>query len=235
MQRDGRPGTDRNAGDFWLTVPQAVYLEATRDIETAVKLTQNDPKVLVVDVMLRLSRVSIPDDEHVGRREAKEAVLRALNSKRGRYGAALRKLREKLIAGLVVKGRRGPRLPLELIDPAEFTGLELSGVNAGSRTTGEVVWYDLQISAQAQVESLARETQFEPWEGTGDQLAKLLEWAPTTCGGDLDKLPSRDELLRLHRKRFGSRRGISQPIMREVRQQLASERSKQGGLPTHRR
>ena len=222
MQRDGRPGTDRNAGDFWLTVPQAVYLEATRDIETAVKLTQNDPKVLVVDVMLRLSRVSIPDDEHVGRREAKEAVLRALNSKRGRYGAALRKLHGKLIAGLVVKGRRGPGLPLELIDPAEFTGLELSGVNAGSRTTGEV-------------ESLARETQFEPWEGTGDQLAKLLEWAPTTCGGDLDKLLSRDELLRLHRKQFGPIRGISQEIMRKVREQLASKRSKQGGLPTHRR
>jgi hypothetical protein len=235
MHKTRTPGADGNAGDFWLTVPQAVYLEATRDIETAVELTQDDPNVLVIDVMRRLSRISIPADAHGDRRAAKAAAVRGLDSTRGRYRAALRKLHEKLVAGLIVKGRRAPGLPLELIDPAEFSGLELSGVNAVSRTTGEAVWHDLRISARAQVDSLAKETQFEPWDETGDPLPKLLDWAPTTCGGDLDKLRSRDELLRLHRKQFGPVRGISQEIMRVVRRQLAPERSKQGGLPTHRR
>jgi len=235
MQKTQTPGSDRNTGDFWLSVPQAVYLEATRDIATAVKLTHDDPAVLIVDVMRRVGRIDIPGDEGAGRREAKEVALRALGPTRGRYDAALRKLADKLIGGLPIKGRREPGLPLELIDPAEFTGLELSGVNAVNRTTGEVVWYDLRISARAQVKILARESAFEPWESTGDPLPELLEWAASTCAGNLNKLPGREELLRRFRKKYGPVRGIGPHIMREVRRQLASKTSKQGGAPTHHR
>jgi hypothetical protein len=235
MRQAGKSQSDRNTGDFWLAVPQAVYLEATRDIETTVKLTHDKPKVLEMDAMLRLGRIDIPGAEDLSRTEAKEAIRRALDSKRGRYDAALHKLHDKLIGGLAVKGRRAPGLPLELMDPAEFMGLELSGVDAISRITGEVVWYDLRISARAQVESLARESRFEPWEVTGDPLPKLLEWARSICGENFDKLPGREELLRCFRKRFGPVRGISQQMMRKVRERLASEKSKQGGAPTHRR
>jgi hypothetical protein len=234
MQKNRNQGNDKHTYDFWLTVPQSVYLEATRDIETAVELTQNDPKVLVVDVMRRLGQIAIPGDGHVGRRKAKEIALRALASKRGRYGTVLRELQCKLIDGLAVKGRRESRSPLELIDPAEFTGIELSGVNGVSRTTGEIVWHDLRISARAQVEILARESAFEPWESTGDPLPKILKWARSISGENLEMLPGREELLRCFRKRFGPIRGISQQIMRKVREQLASETSKRGGSPTHR-
>jgi hypothetical protein len=226
---------DRNTGDFWLSVPQAVYLEATRDIETAVKLPEDGPTVQVINVMRRLSWVEIPNAPGAGRKEALAAVQNALDPRRGRYGAALRKLEGKLLAGLLVKGRRGLGSPLEVIDPAEFTGLELSDVNAVSRQTGEVVWHDLRISARAQVEILAEETQVEPWDPTVDPLPMLIEWGHSLCDGDFNRLPGRAELLQLHRKRFGQVRGISQHMMRELRRRLASETSKKGGSPRHRR
>lgn len=235
MKPAAESSRETNAGDFWLTVPQAVYLEATRDIETAVRLPERDANALVVNVMRRLSRVEIPDNKNWCRAEARDAAINALRPRRGRYNAFLGKLHGKLVAGLAVKGRREPDAPLEPIDPAEFTGLELAGVDAISRTTGEVVWHDLRISARAQVEILVRERQFEPWDRAGDQLPKLLAWAPTTCGGNLDELPGRDELLRLHRKQFGPVRGVNQHLMREVRNHLAPEQSRRGGVPTHRR
>ena len=233
------PQTKKAQGDrpaeLWLAVPQAVYLEATHDIETAAKLPDHNPEVLVVNVMRRLSRIDITGNKDWSRREAREALLRELESKRGRYNEILRKLQSKLLTGLPVKGRRQPRSSLELIDPAEFTSLELAGVNAVSPTTGEIVWYDLRISARTQREFLTRETQFEPWDSTGDPLPKLLEWAPTTCGGDPEKLPGREDLLRLHRGKYGPVPNVSQHLMREVRRRLASKTSKKGGTPTHRR
>ena len=36
------------------------------------------------------------------------------------YNQALRKLHSKLVAGVTVKGRRGPSAPVEVIDPADF-------------------------------------------------------------------------------------------------------------------
>ncbi len=235
MPRAEKSQSDGNTGDFWLAVPQAVYLEATRDIETAIRLPDHDPRVLVVNVMRRLGRIDIPGEKDWGRGEAKEAVFRALDSRRGQYDAVLRKLEGKLLAGLAVKGRRELDAPLELIDPAEFTGLKLSGSDAVSRMTGEIVWHDLRISARAQAESLAKEAQFEPWDSTGDPVPRLLEWARTICEGDLDKLPGREELLRLFRKKYGPAPNVSQHMMREVRRLLASQRSKKGGKPTHRR
>jgi hypothetical protein len=235
MRQTDKAQSEWNIGDFWLSVPQAVYLEATRDIETAIKLSAEEPGVLVTNVTLRLGRIDIPDATDLHPREAKEAALRALTSQRGRYDAALHRVQQRLIGGLAAKGRRASGLPLEMIDPADFTGLELSGVDAINATTRQAVWHDLRTSARAQVEALARETRFEPWDITGGQLPKLLEWARSIWGKDLDQLPGRDELLRRFRHQFGPVRGTSQAIMREVRQHLASERAKTGGTPTHRR
>src|SRR5260221_8207410 len=106
-QKRRKPGLDKKAEDLWFTPPQAIYLEATRDFETALTLTHHDPQVLTVDVMRRLAQVNIPATKALARHEAREAVLKALASKRGKYHEAVRGLQDKLVRGLAAKGRRG--------------------------------------------------------------------------------------------------------------------------------
>jgi hypothetical protein len=235
MTRSGKLQDDASIEQFWLNVPQAVYLEATHDIEGAKKIAHENPKVLMLKAALRLGWVYVPDRDDLGPKAAKELALRELGSERGRYEALLARLHDKLIGGLPVKGRRQTGLPLELVDPAEFTGLRLYLTDAVNPTTGETVWFDLRISAQAQLEGLAKEHQYEPWDSGGDPLPRLVAWALSLCDGDASKLPGRDELLQLFRLKHGPIRGVSQRTMREVRRRLVPEPAKKGGSLMHRR
>jgi hypothetical protein len=47
-------------------------------------------------------------------------------------------------------------------------------------------------------------------------------------------LPGREDLLTAHRAEFGTVKGVSELVMRELRAELASDASKQGGAPAHR-
>jgi hypothetical protein len=56
---------------FWLTVPQAVVLEATRNIELAVGLSDEDPNCLVIKANQLIARslvISLEDDADEERR-----------------------------------------------------------------------------------------------------------------------------------------------------------------------
>jgi hypothetical protein len=75
----------------------------------------------------------------------------------------------------------------------------------------------------------------EKWECAGDPLPKLIDWARSRWGEDIQKLPSRPELLRIFRGQFGRVFGINEKTMREVRRQLAPREARRGGAPMHRR
>jgi hypothetical protein len=234
MNKSSKPSGDAIAEQSWLNIPQAVYLEATGDFSGALKITGDDPQISVLKVTRLLGWVYIPAASDSDLEAAKAQALEEL-TKRDGYQIFLAKLRQKLIGGLPDQARRGPRFPLEVIDPAEFIDLELSGFDAVDPRTRVPVWRNLRIDAKAHLAMLAEEVRFEPWEVKGDPLPRLCAWALSVCGGDPSKLPGRRELLRLFRRRFGRVRGISEHTMREVRRRLVPGSAKKGGSPMHRR
>ena len=75
----------------------------------------------------------------------------------------------------------------------------------------------------------------EKWDCTGDPVPKLIVWAQSRWGEDIQKLPGRADLLRIFRAQFGRVLGIHDKTMREVRRQLAPRQARRGGAPMHRR
>jgi hypothetical protein len=73
------------------------------------------------------------------------------------------------------------------------------------------------------------------WDCTGDPMPELIVWAQSRWGEDIQKLPSRLDLLLIFRGEFGRVLGINEKTMREVRRRLASQKARRGGTPTHRR
>jgi len=137
--------------DAWLNVPQAVLLEFTGNLRLAREFEADDPNLLVIKAILRLPPlISIDVDASLNEMGTVQQRYRAAVESRAQesaYANGLRRVHAKLVKGVTTKGSRAPDLPLEVIDPAEFARLELRGIDAVHRRTGEAVWYNLAISA----------------------------------------------------------------------------------------
>jgi hypothetical protein len=141
------------------------------------------------------------------------------------------------------------------MDPVEYIGAELEGMDAIDKKTGTVILFDLLINLIDYVEHLTGQPirpvgaassrapdqmqehssrEIDKWECTGDPVPKLIDWARSIWGEDIQKLPNRIELVRVFRGQFGRVSGINEKTMREVRRQLASREAQRGGAPTHR-
>ena len=241
----------------WLNVPQAVVLEATQDIELALGLTSEIPALLIVKANQLITRTVIPlepnageEQRHVALKKLKE-VKTAMAANRY-YLEAEQRVLWRLVAGVRTKARWRPGGPYEDIDPVEYTGAELQGLDAIDKRARTVILFDLLINVYEYVESLTGKPvrsagvsrpqmqepaspELEKWESTGDPLPKVIDWARSRWGGDIENLPARSELLQIFRGQFGRVRGISDQTMREVRRQLAPDAARRGGAPRHRR
>jgi hypothetical protein len=245
---------------LWFTVPQAVVFEATGDLEAVQGLIDDDPDLLVIKANKLLSAFTLipleADADEESRRDAfrKFHAAKTTRNADSRYSQALERVRERLVAGVTTTASRTPGGPSEDVAPAEFTRVELKGVDAVDKRTKTISLHDLRINGYEYIESMIgrpiewasgsssdeplgiREdvSSVEKWDCPGDPLPKLLIWARSRWGEDLQKLPSRSELLRIFREQFGRVSGINENTMREVRRQLAPENARRGGAPTHR-
>lgn len=233
--------------DVWLNIPQAVVLEATRDLQKAQALKDNDPCLLVMKATLLLApRVFVPvaanatDGEVRLAREQVREMVASRTGPGGSYESTLSRVRSRLVDGVTAKGSRARNLPLEIVDPAEFARLELYGVDAIDPRTRGPVWYDLLMSGRELIKACIAEpvkgktfSDARPWDCAGDPHPKLVQWARSRWGDTTRRLPGRDELLQMHRQEFGRVPGISEKAMRDLRRALASEKARRGGAPTH--
>src|SRR5215467_12414433 len=143
---------------FWLNAPQAVILEATRDIELALDLTVDSPALpaetaalLEIKASRRLaSRRMIPpeadgDAEQWGdarkRYDAAKAILRP------DYLEVRQQVNRRLASGVRTKARRTPGGLYESVDPVEYIGTELQGLDAIDKRTRRVRLFDILINA----------------------------------------------------------------------------------------
>jgi hypothetical protein len=246
---------------LWFTVPQAVVLEATGELEAVQALIDDNPDLLVIKANRLLSAFTVigleADADEETRRDALQKFHEAKATRKAdsRYLQALERVHERLVAGVTTKASRTPGGPGLDVDPAEFTRVELKGVDAIDKRTGTVSLHDLRINGYEYIESMigrpikwasgsssdeelgireAASQPIEKWDCLGDPLPKLIDWARSKWGDDLQKLPGRSELVRVFREQFGGIRGINENTMREVRRQLAPENARRGGAPTHR-
>jgi hypothetical protein len=245
----------------WLNVPQAVVLEARHDIERALGLTSEMPALLVLKANQLVGRAVIPLEVNAGEEqwhvafktldEAKEEAKTAIRAN-SHYLEAQQRVLWRLVAGVRTKARRRPGGPYEDVDPVEYTGVELQGLDGIDKRARTVILFDLLINVYEYVESLTGKPvrlagvscpqmqepaspELEKWESEGDPVPKVIDWARSKWGGDIENLPARSELLQIFRGQFGRVRGISELTMREVRRQLAPDTARRGGAPTHRR
>jgi hypothetical protein len=245
----------------WLNVPQTAVLEVTRDIELAVGLSAETTALLIIKAnQLLARRIRIPLEANSDADQQRNAVEQARTALRSdsansRYLEAQQRVRGRLVAGVRTKARRTPRGPYESLDPVEFIGAELQGLDAIDKKTGTVILFDLLINLYEYVEHLTGkpgrpadaaagapdQMQQHPsreigkWECTGDPVPKLIDWARSRWSKDVQELPNCSELLRLFREQFGRVSGVNEKTMRHVRRQLASREARRGGAPTHRR
>jgi hypothetical protein len=246
---------------FWLTVPQAVVLEATCDIELVVGLSDHNPNFLVIKAnQLIAQSLLIPLEDDADEEQRLNAFRtfheeKATLQKDNPYLEAQQRVHRRLVAGVTTKASRTENGPWEMVDFLELTRLELCGVHAVDRRTRTVSLYDLRIHGFEYIENLigrpigaASTPSDEPpeinkelarapekWDCSGDPIPQLIEWALSNWGDDLRKLPSRSKLLEIFRKQYGRVLGVSEAMMREVRRRLAPKESRRGGAPTHRR
>lgn len=246
----------------WLNVPQAVVLEATRDIELAVGLTDETPDLLLGKANQRVARrteIAVAADADratwLAAVEKFEGVKVAALAD-SRYLEAERRVYGHLIGGVRSKARRRPGGPYESVDPVEYTAVELQGIDAIDKRTRSVILFDLRINAVDLVEHLTGRPirqagtalsstpnqtleeapqEIEKWECKGDPLPKLIEWARSRWGEDAQGLPNALGLLEVFRDQFGRISGINEKTMRPIRRELASSKMRRGGAPTHRR
>jgi hypothetical protein len=246
----------------WLNVPQAVVLEATRDIELVLALTAETTALLMIKANRVLGgRTVIPLEEDADEEQRLDALRKFHEAKTAtqagsHYLEAQQRVHGRLVAGARTKARRAPGGRYESVDPVEYTAAELQGIDAIDIRTRTVMLFDLRINAFDYIENLTGNAvrpagaassralgqmqehssqEVEKWECTGDPVPKLIDWARSRWGEDIQKLPSRPELLRIFRGQFGRVLGINEKTMREVRRRLASREAQRGGAPMHRR
>jgi hypothetical protein len=151
--------------EIWLNIPQAVVLEATKDLERARGLKGRDPQLLLIKaaLLLPLGTAPVKPDASV---EETQLALRMLKEEmdsrtsQRSYDVFLRRVHVKIIDGVTTKGRRALNLSLVIIDPAEAACFELDGVNAVDPMTGKIICYDLVISAQELIEAKSGDPSF---------------------------------------------------------------------------
>jgi hypothetical protein len=246
----------------WLNVPQAVVLEATRDIKLALDLTEDDPVLLVIKANQRIAlRTVIPLEEGANNEQRRDAFRRMRDERAAardsdRYLEAQQRVHRRLLAGVRTKASRTPGGPCESVDLVEFTRVELRGVDAIGKRTEAVMLYDLRINgfdlighlwgratSSADADSSQNTGQihahssheFEKWDCAGDPMPKVIDWARSRWGENTQTLPSRPDLLLIFRGQFGRVLGINEKTMREVRRRLAPQKVRRGGAPSHRR
>jgi hypothetical protein len=134
--------------DIWLRLPQAALALTTGNIASALAL---DDAAAALALALALPILSVPLPEKTTKRTRRSALRRgqrmlAVEPRRSPADRVSGTLWAILATGCVVKGRRGPVAPLELIDSAEFFRLVPSGADA-ALPDGRTVWYDLHVSA----------------------------------------------------------------------------------------
>ena len=120
----------------WLYVPQAVVLEVTSDIERALELTADSPVLLVIKAnnlpefgtAIALAENADAEQLHEARGTARTAMLST-------YVAAERRVHGRLVAGVRTKAKRTRDGPYESVDPVEYVGAELRGVDAINKWT----------------------------------------------------------------------------------------------------
>jgi hypothetical protein len=116
---------------LWFTVPQAVVLEVTRNLDLAQCVTEDDPDLLVIIANRVIARpLFIPleansdDDKKLAARgrihEAKNGLADT-----SPYLQAQQRVHQRLIAGVTTQASRIPGGPYEVVDPVEFTSAEL--------------------------------------------------------------------------------------------------------------
>jgi len=245
----------------WLNVQEAAVLEVTRDIDLVVSLSAETTPLLVIKTNRLLARrIEIPLEANADADQRLDAIEQARTALRSdsadsRHQEALQRVRGRLVAGVRTKARRTPRGPYESLDPVEFIGAELEGLDAIDKKTGTVILFDLLINLYEYVDHLTgkpvrpadaaagapdqmqeHSSQYvEKWECTGDPVPKLIDWARSKWGDGSQKLPNRSKLLRTFREQFGRVLGINEKEMRHGRTQLASREARRGGAPMHRR
>ena len=109
--------------DPWLNVPQAVVLEATRDIELVPDLTAETAALLQINAIWRLARRPVippetnPHLEQWG--DTRKIFDEAKATLRPDYLEAQQQVKRRLAAGVRTKARRTPGGPYESVDPVE--------------------------------------------------------------------------------------------------------------------
>lgn len=243
----------------WLYVPQAVVLEVTGDIERALELTADSPVLLVIKANNLLAfGTEIPLAENADAEQLHDARRRARTAMpvASTYLTAGQRVRGRLVAGVRTKARRRRGGPYESVDPVEYVGAELRGVDAIDKWTRSVMLFDVLINTFDLIENLTGRPiraagispsdalgqvsehsarAVEKWDCAGDPLPKLIAWARSRWGEDGEKVPNRKALLLIHREQFGRVPGVNEKTMAEVRREVASRKARRGGAPTHRR
>ena len=199
----------------WLNVPQAVVLEATRDINLALDLTEDDPVLLVIKANQRIAlRTVIPLEEDADDEQRRDAFRRLREERAAlhgdnRYQEAQQRVHRRLLAGVRTKASRTPGGPCESVDLVEFTRVELRGVDAIDKRTTAVMLYDLRINgfdlndadSPQKLHQMHEPSSQEgkKWGCTGDPMPELIRWAQSKWGHDPEKLPNRAQLLQIFR------------------------------------
>ena len=163
--------------DTWLKIPQAVVLEVTGNLLQARNLEDDDPNLLLIKAILRLPPlISIDVDADSNEIETVRQKYRAAVASRAEesvYENGLRKVHAKLVKGVTTKGSRTPNLPVEVIDSAEFSRLELRGIDAVDARTGKPVWYNLVISARELLEGNSEDPSYDELYTLSDTWNRL--------------------------------------------------------------
>ena len=123
----------------WLNVPQAVVLEATRDIDLALGLTSETPALLIVKANRIVGhRTVVPLEANAGE-EQRHAALKKFEEEKtailagSPYLDTQQRVLWRLIAGVRSKARRRAGGRYEDVDPVEYIGAELQGLDAIDR------------------------------------------------------------------------------------------------------
>jgi hypothetical protein len=178
--------------DVWLSIPQAVFLLSTGDLERARGFPEGSPDFLVFLVARTLASKPVfvplgPLAEAKQRVEVWEAIRQKLAAEAPDaeiYRLGLKALRQILADG-VARGKGSRRLAgsFELIDPVEFTRVDLAMVHAIHVVTKEIVWYNVRVSGHDLLE-LRQLVQSSSAANLGDlSLTDSEPDRPTRSGG----------------------------------------------------
>ena len=104
---------------LWFTVPQAVVLEATGDLEAVLNLTDDDLDLLVIKANKLLSAFTVIPLEADADEERRRDTFRKFHEAKttrtadSRYSQAQERVRERLVAGVTTTAGRTPGGPSE--------------------------------------------------------------------------------------------------------------------------